>query len=221
MLYIHIPKTAGTSLKNSLRKDVELIFNVEHMKDFPCPPQHFHFDLLKQLGFTQLCQRHFTITRHPIDRFISEFSYRKKIDAKFRYINLTTFFIFCKTVYPKHRYLLANHIRPQSDFVGENTEVFKLEDGLESVLCKFKSLFEENAPRMPRKNTSNSNLIEIDAKTFMEIREFYNEDFKKFKYEADATTAKVTSHKKLNYFVSYVLAKLLVIVFKITKLNSH
>lgn len=214
VLYLHIPKTAGTSLKSHLKNSVSIVFDGEFQKGLPCPPQHFHLELLVKLRVTQICSSKFAIVRHPIDRFVSEYTYRKKVDNKFKYFNFSTFVIFCKYVYAKNPYLLANHIRLQSDFLDENTKIFKLEDGITSIFEAYPSFFNKSNLEPNRKNVSASKSVEIDEAIFEELKSFYQKDFIKLGYQAESTTAKIAPHKMISYFCSWVFGASMAVVYK-------
>jgi hypothetical protein len=215
VLYLHIPKTAGTSLKSNLRSDVELVFDVEFKKELPCPPQHFHLEILARLGVTKICSSNFAIVRHPIDRFVSEYTYRKKIDPKFKYVSFSAFFIFCKHVYANNPYLLANHIRLQSDFIDEKTQIFKLEHGISSVFEAYPSFFDESNSEPDRKNTSASKLLEIDKTIFEGLKVFYLKDFTELGYQPESTAIKIVPHSIISYFLSWIVGISMAIVYKI------
>jgi hypothetical protein len=217
LLYLHIPKTAGTSLKSNLRDDVTLVLDVEFKSELPCPPQHFHYELLYRLGLVSLCTGSFAIVRHPIDRFISEYTYRKKVDKKFKYLNLTAFFIFCRYVYPNNPYLLANHIRPQCNFVGAETTIFKLENGITETFQKYPSFFQSNMQNELRKNVSNSTIAEIDQHTFDGLINFYKDDLNQLGYLADECKATIISKSKLNYMLSWAMGAGMALLYKLSK----
>jgi hypothetical protein len=217
LLYLHIPKTAGTSLKSNLRDDVNLVLDIEFKKELPCPPQHFHYELLDRLGLASLCSASFAIVRHPIDRFISEYTYRKKVDKKFKYLNITAFYIFCRFAYAYNPYLLANHIRPQSDFLGANTATFKLEDGISNVFQKYPEFFQCNLQNELRKNVSGSTVSEIGQDTFNNLLNFYKDDLDKLGYLANESKVLVVTESKVNYMFSWIVGAGMAVIYKLSK----
>lgn len=199
LLFIHIPKTAGTSLKSKIKKNVNIAFNFEFKNELPCPPQHFHYELLQRLGITELSNESFAIVRHPLARFISEYSYRKRVDKKFRYIDLLTFSLFIQKSFEKNKYIFSNHIRPQTEFLGPKTKIFKVEDGLEEVFKCYPQFFEDRKlqEEVQRTNSSNSEQIYIDDITIEIVKNIYKEDFCEFDY---AICEKKFKKKKASFF---------------------
>jgi len=217
VLFLHIPKTAGTSLKSHLAVNVELVFDLKFQEELPCPPQHFHLELLTKLGVTKICSSKFAVVRHPIDRFISEYTYRKKVDAKFKYFSFGAFVIFCKYVYAKNPYLLANHIRLQSDFLDDSIRIFKLEDGINLVLEAYPSLFNKSNSELNWKNRSPSNIVEIDKVIFDKLRTFYLKDFTQLGYAPESTGVKIVPHRVTRYFCDWIVGALMATAYKIKK----
>jgi hypothetical protein len=107
LIYMHIPKTGGTTLKNIIKKQYhhkEVWFQME--KDMisklrekrkndqlKCVGGHCWYGLHEH--FKQPCQ-YFTMLRHPIDRVISEYYYilrrpTHKVYPKIRSMSLTEF----------------------------------------------------------------------------------------------------------------------------------
>lgn len=190
IVFIHIPKTAGTSIKAMLKADVEMLFNYEFKKDLPCPPQHFHQELLQCLGVLSAWHIQFAVIRNPIKRFISEYTYRQKVDPKFKYMNITAFAQFIFKIYKYNPYILSNHIRPQHEFIGPKTKVYRLEDGLDTLFEDYPDYFKPACEQAGFKNKSSSNALPIDPKVLSAIADFYKSDLSLFQYSTDCVTTK-------------------------------
>lgn len=208
LFFIHIPKAAGTSLKSAFSSSVAMALNVEFKKELPCPPQHFHYELLSRLGVFNFCESSFVITRNPVARFVSEYTYRKRVDRKFKYMPLTIFTAFCFSAYKYNPYLLSNHIRPQNEFVGPFSEIFKLEDGLNKVFQHYPSFFDSLNEEGDKKNTSGSSRIAIDAMTLNLIQKFYKEDFDTLAYEK-SDNKPTQSRSRLKYLLQVAIGNIL------------
>ena len=78
-LFVHIPKTGGTSVERSLRAFgwfEPLIVRAQHVTEvryLKATPQHFHADLLEALFRWEEINLAFAICRHPFDRMKSEY----------------------------------------------------------------------------------------------------------------------------------------------------
>ncbi|MGQ8365236.1 sulfotransferase family 2 domain-containing protein [Glaciecola sp. 1036] len=182
LFFIHIPKAAGTSIKKMLLPDVQLLFDSEFKKELPCPPQHFHAEVLNRLGIDELVKDSFAIVRHPVARFLSEFSYRKKVDRKFKYFNTSTFFYFIRKAYAYNPYILSNHIRPQSGFIWDQSKIFKLEEGIEAICKNYPEFFIQDGHDSIQANSSNSKKVRLDPVILHGLCQFYKHDFELFNY---------------------------------------
>lgn len=161
VLFIHVPKAGGGTVEkifqnNGWRMDFFDDGNLPDVslnKIFRCSPQHFHYSMLKSiLNFSEFdCI--FSILRDPIDRLRSEYKWvnRKKTNPE-------PFEDWAKHVlreYKHNNYILDNHLRPQSDFVGEDVKVFSIDFGIEFILsavskCIDDDIVLDNAPHIHR-----------------------------------------------------------------------
>ena len=78
VLYIHIPKSGGTSIKSLIMGSTDIIGTSPSKKYLPTSPQHFHAVLMKQVGYTDIANTSFAIIRDPLNRLLSEYKYRRK-----------------------------------------------------------------------------------------------------------------------------------------------
>ena len=209
LLFIHIPKTGGTSIKSNLRRGVKVAFDDEFKKELPCPPQHFQHEIMKRMGIENLVESSFAIVRHPVKRFVSEYTYRKIKDRKFRYIDIHTFALFCKKLYPLNHYLLANHLRPQHEFIDVHTRVFKIEEGLSRVYEEYYEFFVEDI-FFSKENVSGSEGLRLDIETYNLICDFYKKDFDIFSYDEKEF---FSDFGKLS-FIKKIKAEVLSTIFK-------
>ena len=88
ILYIHVPKTGGTSVEDLLRSyGGDLTLYSPRNAGLPCVAQHFHGEVLRELlglgnsvgnradehGFDFI----FMTVRHPISRLLSEYRHQR------------------------------------------------------------------------------------------------------------------------------------------------
>lgn len=218
LLFIHIPKTAGTSIKSNIKKDVQIALDLEFKKELPCPPQHFHLELLQRLGLDSLAEKEVAIIRHPVTRFISEYAYRQKVDSKFKKISLTSFAIFATKAYEINNYLLSNHIRPQNQFISNKTKIYRLEDGLEFFLNENRDFFNSDKNTRHIKNSSNSKNITVDPRTLKRIERFYKTDMLKLGYKS--IDLKLKKESTIRYLFNQLIGNLLFYLYQYTN-NSY
>lgn len=88
ILYIHVPKTGGTTVEHLLRSyGGSLWFYSPRRTGLPCTPQHFHGRLLKTVfsasgatdGREHAFDFVFMTVRHPISRLLSEYRYQRNL----------------------------------------------------------------------------------------------------------------------------------------------
>lgn len=187
LIFIHIPKCAGTSINNFYAPNLEKkysnpsSFSLKHM--FGRELQHItarRMSYLAPLRFRKYFK--FAIVRHPVDRMYSEYKWRKSWDidtAKY------SFSEFLATVPYRQK---DPHFRPSSDFVFANNGlllvdyVAKLET-IDADLRKINDLV--NLSFQGDLGVSN---VTVKEKSYSEedikfIKRFYLKDFESFGYE--------------------------------------
>jgi len=137
VLFVHIPKTGGSSLEQGLRNAGfrQTCWSREKTA-YGCSPQHLHAEALRQTFDMSSFDLMFTVIRDPVDRVVSEFNMRHPArsgedygDEKFR-----AWFAWCRKSMGTRPWTLDNHIRPQVDFMVPECRVFRFEEGLDNVL---------------------------------------------------------------------------------------
>jgi hypothetical protein len=151
VLFIHIPKAAGTSVHSWLSEHgaYALYYDGAH-KQLPCTPRHFHVDLLKDVLGAGFIDYAFTITRDPLSRAMSEYKWRsaqrpqvvkvRNLKTGFRSVKKYGFepwFERAVALNAQDPFHLDNHLRPQVAFSAyPGCKVFRLEDGLDQALSQ-------------------------------------------------------------------------------------
>ncbi len=134
ILFIHVPKAGGTS--------IEFFFESNGYKTAyldrggspeslnpqrRCSPQHMHAAVLNTLFDTTRFDYVFMTVRHPITRLLSKFTMEHRPPHTADHLESWSQSVFAKlAIDPAH---MDNHLRPQSDFMVSNADVFRLEDG--------------------------------------------------------------------------------------------
>lgn len=186
--FIHIPKSAGTSVQELfLSNGFEVfLFNRKADGTLPCCPQHFHKKIYDYLGISNVSDYEFSIVRSPLSRLISEYKFRRLNDSGY---DFNAFVIAVFFIYKFCPYILDNHIRPQSEFVSNNTKIFKYEDGVEEVQQYFvqQDLLNSGA-EIPHIYKTDAIEIKIDARTMEKIHAFYEKDYKGLNYDNESVS---------------------------------
>ena len=153
VLFVHIPKSAGTSIERAFENaDWDIDFLIEPARNKvpdwkPCNPQHWHRDLIVYNIYPRYDITHeFTVVRNPFTRCISELMWRHGGDDLYSedffarlqiyIVNNLSNYINNEKQYQQNKqawldgtniFHMDNHWRPQHHFVGQNTEVYYYE----------------------------------------------------------------------------------------------
>jgi hypothetical protein len=192
ILFIHIPKSAGTSMMSWLSKQApENLYLKHRMPKLPLVPQHFHGELLNALFAPGFFDYSFCVTRNPYARALSEYNYRiTRPRLANRILPKPSFDRWLGTTLRRYKadpYIFTNHIRPQHEFPIDGTEVFRLEDGLDRVKARLREQTGSTLPdEISRENTSRKSATKISEAQAALIYDFYKEDFERFGYDAES-----------------------------------
>jgi len=163
VFFSHIPKCAGMSIENCFSHYPTHLKNPNlHGKNqlqFPCSPQHFHAEIIEKMFSIEAFAYSFTVVRNPFDRILSEYKFRSDIAQRQsrEMLPIDSWLEHSLTEYRKDKYFLDNHLRPQVDFILPQMEIFKLEDGLDSILTGIQQKLPGiSLPHPTHANTSNT-----------------------------------------------------------------
>lgn len=193
ILFIHIPKTGGTTVESAF---LAAGWTMAHRLggplgrrpgNAPCSPQHMHGALLREVFAGRRFDRVFCISRHPLDRFASEFRFRAAAGHPLAKAGIDAFARAALWRFEKRNpFVLDNHIRPQSEFPWAECRIFRLEDGMGRILAEMSEGLPEPAPALPDevKMRSDSALdAAMSPATVARLRKFYDADFRAFDYD--------------------------------------
>lgn len=181
-LFIHIPKCGGSSVFWWL-KGSGFDLGKPGTRQMPHP---LYVDYKKWGDFDYK----FMVVREPLDRFCSMLRYRQEATRggiQDKNINAFAEDVLDKAMVRGYRErsildcLWKEHIPPQVDYYCDDVEVFKLEDG-------FEPLKEKLNLDIPIKHVnvsdsdSEANVNHLSYTTISRIKEFYKDDYEKFKY---------------------------------------
>ncbi len=204
--FAHIPKCAGTTIEAHLRRRFGPLGLIGDIPGWPTSLQHITWPELQILLPQPWIARSFAMTRHPLSRFVSSFNMRlTQIHPPFpRETGLSDFFNWTASRLPTRPDLLDNHLRPQMDFLGQETRCFPLEDGLDPLLSYLDATFgkwsdPEPIDHIDHRPTETAELFEIETAipehVIAGIAQIYEKDFKILGY--DMTPTKLPSVLRL------------------------
>lgn len=190
ILFIHIPKTAGTALEAWLTSvsDTGLNFHSTIQPSFlKCTPQHLTYANLKLLlGNFCAFDYTFSVVRNPYKKLESEYFYETHSYVKkgFQRPDFSSWAIQQIIQYQDNAFHLDNHFRPQTDFLDEAIEVFKLESGLDFIIGEIaKKIAVLAPPSIAHKNVSVKEPIQWSSELLSLFNKVYENDFADLKYE--------------------------------------
>jgi Sulfotransferase family len=196
VFFVHIPKTGGGTIEKCLRDaGAREALRSGNRTDFTeVSPQHMHAALHKHYVPSTFYDYGFAVVRHPLDRFLSEFKWRKHLTKLPEFGDFEKWATRQLRRYPVDRYMLDNHLRPQSEFVSEGIEWFKLEDGLEGPAAKALSHLGIASLPGPLVNmkVSQPTEVTISEQLLTDVFAFYATDFDAFGYDPGKLPAGVT-----------------------------
>jgi hypothetical protein len=191
-LYVHVPKTGGTSIE---RFFIDNGFSI-HLIDGGGPgsllpvlkssPQHLHATILKCILHLERFHFIFMTVRHPQTRILSEYSMRRRysgVDETFgEWLRRTL------ESYAENHYILDNHIRPQAEFFLPGTTFYRQEDGfggdwINKISHDTGVVFSNRHVDWLLKEGTNVQDLSVVASERALIEKFYALDFETFGYE--------------------------------------
>lgn len=197
LFFIHIPKTAGTSVELALdiQKSECLYSENRFNRILKINPQHFTYsDLNSILNFTDL--KIFTIVRNPFDRIVSEFKYVQKMEnANWLDYKSLDFDSFVDKILNLDsniaRDIFDNHLMTQYDYIKgaeDIVKIFKYENLQEAF--DWLNLITEST--LDFKHERNSEKMHYSfyykyKKTIDTVAEFYKKDLEYFNYSFEMT----------------------------------
>ena len=183
VFFAHIPKTGGSSVEVYFSKLGAMALRYGATVGWSrCTPQHMHRAVYEHFVPSDFYDYAFTIVRHPVQRIISQYRQRYRW-AHRSGAKVPTFSVWLKgtfELYKKNAFLLDNHIRPQTQYIGDNIAIFRIEDGLDRAIASVcRRVGIENAPTViPQiRRTSDSVPYQLHDEDVDLIFEFYREDF--------------------------------------------
>ncbi|MEO9683806.1 MULTISPECIES: sulfotransferase family 2 domain-containing protein [Rhodobacterales] len=189
ILYIHVPKTGGTSIETWLSTLAPLqLHTIGQPTALRCTPQHLQYKEITALLAAGSFDYAFMSVRNPFARLASEYRMRAQAQQEGFWGAVQKFPYWLETSLNKVKrdpFVLDNHMRPQWEFTGNDVEVFRLEDGLETMLAQVADKIGAPVPEItPHKMNSQSFQHDVtwERADVTRVQQFYAADFTEFDY---------------------------------------
>lgn len=138
ILFVHIPRTGGTTVEHWLRTLAPLrFFTYGIPPSMRITPQHLTRNDLVDIFGDGFFDYKFALVRNPFRRLESEYKLHALRGQKGFYGGFQKFSAWLETnldAVGKNRHHADNHFRPQCDFLGDDVQVFRYEDGVAAAI---------------------------------------------------------------------------------------
>lgn len=198
LYFIHVPKCAGSAVEDFFIENGAIISFLDRSGNFSntwykSSPQHIDEITFLRLFNIDIFDEVFAVVRNPVERFISAYKHTYKFLKPGTDIN--DFTILLSNHLKRNNSLMGfrdNHFLPMSKLIPEmdSVKIFKLEDGLDSVLRWLDEINFLNinlkSTKISFKNESNPfdiKMLDLNKDSMRFIEDFYENDFKRFNYE--------------------------------------
>jgi hypothetical protein len=201
--FIHIPKTAGSSMQRVLKKYMNIDPNDLGEHELPIsrshiPPSMYDIDLTKHTFFC--------IVRNPFDRIISDFKFwlisrnnlskslkadinKALLSSEYSNENLNYFVSQCMACYTPA--FLDGHVTPMHTFVYKNGNQFvdhvlrfeSLNEDMNKLITSLTLPIPLNTMKTCHMNSTKSVKLTLNETSIKKIQRFYRLDFALFKYD--------------------------------------
>lgn len=188
LLFIHVPKTGGTTIEWHLEQAFEVRFKATRRAQPPSTPRglkHYHGSILTELFQSDPPAHTFMIVRDPVDRLVSEFKWQSRKPHRFyRGLSFQLWLRWNLARAANNPYQRDNHFRPQVEFEAFQPKIFRLEDGMSECFRWLRDLTGLSPPSSPvRRNQSRPLSITVTPDDRALIATFYQADFDRYGYQ--------------------------------------
>jgi hypothetical protein len=191
VLFIHVPKTGGTTIERWLESIAPLNLYANGVPSMSkCTPQHFRMRDIREILRHTRFDHVFSVVRNPYDRIASEYRMHAAIGKESFFRSWPSFSLWLERSIAAQRsnpFHFDNHLRPQWEFVGSGVQVFKFEDGLAQAVAQAAKLLGAPEPvELPHEySTAGGAPVEWDRADRILVQEFYARDFREFGYSTE------------------------------------
>ena len=187
VLFVHIPKTGGSSVEQFLASHGPLTLKGRKASGMPCSAQHLHADALVARDAHVGHDWVFTVVRHPVARLLSEYRYQmRKPRGLRRWLSFSAWLRYSLARRAMSSSYRDNHFRSQQEFLLPDIEVLRFEDGIDKCLTHVAGKIGVPVP-VSTIHEKRSEPVNFDFKPADMERIFaaYEGDFAQFSYGTD------------------------------------
>ncbi|EBA14571.1 hypothetical protein RSK20926_01212 [Roseobacter sp. SK209-2-6] len=200
IFYAHVPKCAGTSVERYLEARFgKLAFcDTAHLKQAHpwsrTSPQHIDLKALSRLFPQGFIDESFAIVRHPLTRIVSAWHFQLEVEKTIPAgVEFLEWLSGLAEDWETRPYAFDNHMRPMSDFIPADAQIFYLEHGLDAIIpwldrvtgTRMDPRFIETANQRSKKKSKKVAKLEPCSQALELITDLYKEDFERFGYKLD------------------------------------
>ena len=184
LLFIHIPKTGGTSIEKWLSDLGEISYYSTVVPSFlKCSPQHFMMSYFKLLNPYLDCPA-FTIVRNPYERAESEYFFRVRGQIPKLRPKFSAWMIKQLQHVSRNPHHLDNHFMPQSYYIEDGVAVHRFEDGFDVIIENISKAYGIDPPeKIPHAHKSVRTKVEWSTELLIKFNAFYAADFEMLGYQ--------------------------------------
>jgi len=196
LLFVHIPKTGGTSFENYMSKRYDIPLNHDSLykqkKGEPTTYQHFTLQSLwkrrQEFGIREDGLRIIAFVRNPYDRMISELLYLRLMDRNTPPDDVATIirrYLNSSSTYDNHKLPQIDFVVDSSGHLWDGVEIAHLENITEELsrigFDDFNNWDYANSERKADKSMDYSQYL--NDKSIQLINDYYFKDFEAFGYD--------------------------------------
>ena len=183
LCFVHIPKTAGTTIEKALDMHQEdSFFLFKKFKDYKVTPQHLTLtELSEEIDLNGY--KIFTIVRNPFDRIVSEFAFHTecRMTKDYHHLNFSEFVDTClKLDQEQRKWIFDGHLELQVDYIRSElpVKIFKYEN-LQECFDWLKEQTGENLKFGHEKKSNKKSPFSLFTDSLMQNENFYDKICKK------------------------------------------
>lgn len=190
LLYLHVPRTGGSTIEAWLRTLSPMqLHSVGNPVALHCTPQHLRMSDIRSL-FSDGYFDHVVMTvRNPYMRIESEYRMHVILGKEGFWGACPDFSLWLENTLSEaaqNAFLFDNHLRPQWEFLGDEVEVLRYEDGLDKAVARIAAMLGIEAPETLDKiygTVADGITVNWDVVDILRVQDFYRKDFEVFGYD--------------------------------------